>query len=612
MELTGYWGFDDPDLHARLAGRCAGNQFASGPAWALGTPTSAPGATGADDAESVLPVRDTDGTVCGLVVGRLHAPRGVPAFLDAAALDPASCAADLTDRVWGSYAAAAVVGQGRDSRAWFGGDPIGLRAMFWARHRGGVVFASRTADLVHLLGRRPDLDWDHLNGYLGHGELPAATTGFAGVHMVRPGTRTACDADGAREHCVWNPFAFATEQAAATPSPGEVRTVVQDSVDAWAGDAESVYVELSGGLDSAVVAQALVRSGRRVVGGHFHHGSSALADELAYARAVAEHLGVELVLIDADDALPLAPVPDAGRHWDFPGGHQPWESLLTAHRRIAAERGCTTAMSGDGGDHVFLSRPGLPVHLHDHLRRRGLRAAAAELSATSRATGSPLAHLTLDVLRWEAARCRGGTAMLDCLAGAQETPAWMAGRERPQHGHPAQPLPATAGKAVQALAVTLLGTRIGNRHGTARPDATLRPLLSQPVVELGLRTPVPALLDSDRDRILLRDAMRGLLPDVLLDRTSKGETTATWQRGMRTHLARARDLVDRSAAASAGIIAPAPAHAALSAAALGHTGRLWPLVQLLATELWIRSWRTDPGRPEAEASAPVAERAHSR
>lgn len=82
--------------------------------------------------------------------------------------------------------------------------------------------------------------------------------------------------------------------------------------------------------------------------------------------------------------------------------------------------------------------------------------------------------------------------------------------------------------------------------------------------------------------------------------TSKGEHTATWQRGLRANLPLARGLIADGAAAAAGIIVPKPALVALTAAALGHTGRLWPLVNLLSVELWIRSWTT--GCPAGERS----------
>jgi hypothetical protein len=100
---------------------------------------------------------------------------------------------------------------------------------------------------------------------------------------------------------------------------------------------------------------------------------------------------------------------------------------------------------------------------------------------------------------------------------------------------------------------------------------------------------MPEFIDATADRIRCGRRCAACSTE-LLDRTSKGEHTATWQRGLRANLLLARDLVADGTAAGAGIIDPKPALAAVNAAALGHTGRLWPLVNLLSVELWIRSW----------------------
>lgn len=594
MELAGYWDIDDPALHQRLAAGCGeGGKLLRGHRWALATAPST-----LDDPDTVIPVLDDQGQTCGVVVGHLNpiAAQRLPASVGAAALtaEPGTGGA-VTDLVWGSYVAAAVLGGSQEPRLVAGGDPVGLRSCFWTRHRGGIVFASRMADLVDLLGDQPGFDWDHLRAFLVHGERPTTTTGLTSIRLVRAGTRLDASHDGVREPVVWSPFAVA-DPAGEPPSPNGLRELIRRTVEAWAGTAESVYVELSGGLDSAVVAQALVSSGRRVVGGHFHHGASALADELAFARAVADRLGVELALIDVAEALPFTPIPDAGQRWDAPTGHLAWESLPAAHARVAAEHGCAVAMSGAGGDHVFVARTGAPFYLHDSLHRRGLRATWTDLITFSRVRGVPLARLLADLTRWETARRRGAPALLRRILGDEERPAWL------RSAVPAAPEsvldlvpPSTglpAGKMGQVLEMVLLGCTVGTRHAGAAPDRTRFPLLSQPLVELGLRTGLDAFINATTDRILLREAMYGRLPAELLARRSKGEHTATWQRGLRANLTLARELIADGACAAVGLIDPAPAQAAVTAAALGHTGRLWPLVNLLSVELWIRSWTT--------------------
>ncbi|WP_317495782.1 asparagine synthase-related protein [Haloechinothrix sp. LS1_15] len=548
--------------------------------------------SGAADGEGVYRIRDTQGRQVGALLGWLSGHPVCPdtrtSQLTFVQVDAATA---FIDRAWGAYAALTANAQ----RLVLQVDHVGFRTFFWMPYQSGIVFGSRLAELVELAGHQPGFDWSYLGDYLLHGNLPTTATGLTGVRRLLPGRRREVTMHERNEYVRWTPLAIAADASGRAPSPQSLRHWVDTCVDTWAGDAERVYVELSGGLDSAVIARSLVASGRRVIGGHFHHPESALADEHTYARSIAHHLGIELHVIDASEALPLTPVESWKDRWDAPTATCAWQSLTAAHQRLAERHGCRVIMAGTGGDHVFVARPGWPWYLDDHLHNAGIRDAFRQVVAVSWRTGIPIVALMTQLARRRLARRRGRSAPMEQLCPEVDRPLWL-NREAVDPVVPSLAMqPASgaalpAGKAAQAVELTLLSCAIGVGHSGRRAARTAFPLLSQPLIELGLRTRLDAMIDAYTDRKLLRTAMRDHLPEQAVRRCDKGEHTATWQRGIRANLTSVRELVGDGLLAQQDIIDRRRALDAVSAAALGHTGRLWPLVNLLCAELWLRSW----------------------
>ncbi|HEX4205883.1 MAG TPA: asparagine synthase-related protein, partial [Ktedonobacteraceae bacterium] len=111
---------------------------------------------------------------------------------------------------------------------------------------------------------------------------------------------------------------------------------------------ETIGILFSGGIDSAVVAAALVRKGARVIAYHLQHGHSS-ADESACAVAAAGALSIPLVLIPATteaDTLSF--------DWRFPHpyGHAGlrWMQSIAEH---AVRDGISLLTTGRGGDLCF-------------------------------------------------------------------------------------------------------------------------------------------------------------------------------------------------------------------------------------------------------------------
>lgn len=111
---------------------------------------------------------------------------------------------------------------------------------------------------------------------------------------------------------------------------------------------QKIGILLSGGLDSAAVAAALVHHGADITAYHLQFGHPA-ADESAYAQAVCEALSLPLVIIPAtteSDFLSL------DRRFPHPYGHAGlrWMQLVAEH---AMHDGISLLTTGRGGDPAF-------------------------------------------------------------------------------------------------------------------------------------------------------------------------------------------------------------------------------------------------------------------
>jgi len=81
-----------------------------------------------------------------------------------------------------------------------------------------------------------------------------------------------------------------------------------------------------------------------------------------------------------------------------------------------------------------------------------------------------------------------------------------------------------------------------------------------------------------------------VLPERVVTRQEKGDYTGMYQLGLRRNFQAAKELIVDGYAASAGVIDATSAIDNLKASALGHSQKMWPLLQLLAVESWCRAW----------------------
>ena len=279
----------------------------------------------------------------------------------------------LTRRFWGRYVAFAHGGDGR-VRSVFR-DPSGaMELLSWTSRMGVRIQSSALPDwLVQQAPPQARLNWDRITGMLAHPTTIMGDGAFDGLTMVVPG-EMAETGSGART-VIWRPAEFV---GASCRDPGLAREALRTRMDevlrAWSHVLERPGVELSGGLDSAIVAGSAVSAGLKSRLWLNMFGPGHEADERPYARAIADRLDVELSAVERG-RYSLAQVILA----ETSGGPRPGLNGRDYAFDIDVSRQCHAAgldslLTGKGGDALFFQM-GVPEIFVDLWRDRGPAAA---------------------------------------------------------------------------------------------------------------------------------------------------------------------------------------------------------------------------------------------
>ncbi|MFC0634634.1 asparagine synthase-related protein [Brevundimonas balnearis] len=449
-------------------------------------------------------------------------------------------------------------------------DPSGaIDCVVW--RRGGVTFVATGADDVidPWLPESSGIDWGEVAALIRRPGEHRHRLPLTDLTPVAAGELRTIGTAGGRSQQIWRPADVYRRRDA--NEPPDLKAAVVLAVTALAGSRRWV-AELSGGLDSAIVAAALSIDQRAKVAAWVnHYVDHREGDERDYARAVARHHGVVLTEVRREGLRLNAQRLEAGADAFRPASNDidPDYNDDIAERIEALE--AWGSLTGQGGDAVFFQMPTLLVGL-DEIWERRLGARAEVLHSISRWLRRPL-WLTALAREWrEEVRHR-----------AAWTHPWL---EDLKSVPPAKALQVSA----LAFCQTFQGPAVRSRRG-----ACVNPLLSQPVMEAGLALSSVDLTWGGRDRAAARAAFADDVPSLILDRRSKGELGAYYGQAVVHRLPFLREFLLGGALAQAGLIDPA-LDARLTRDHLLWRGGHSELLSLAQTEAWVRRWRDRLGR----------------
>jgi len=256
-------------------------------------------------------------------------------------------------------------------------------------------------------------------------------------------------------------------------------------------------------------------------------------------------------------------------------------------RRITFKQPISAYFSGNGGDNVFCSlSSGAP--LADRWLTYGPGPGSiATLRDLADLTGSGLIAVARE--GWVRMRRRsGGHRVRRDLSGlgAVGLAAAMTGDDT--HPWLIAPTGTLPGKAAH---VAMLARAQKSIELYPRADAPpqIAPLLSQPVAELCLSIPSWQWVHGGRDRAVARAAFTGILPELLLERTTKGSPSGFIRRVYETQGKAARALLEGGKLIGAKLVDPGWIERA-AAADWQDDGSDLRILSFAAAEAWVRWW----------------------
>jgi asparagine synthase (glutamine-hydrolysing) len=496
-------------------------------------------------------------------------------------LDPVFADQDCAPRAgfWGNFLALGADG----CTSFIYRDPSGSIPVYQISERAGDVFVS-DAGIARSLGllEKPEIDLGFAVHWLQFPFLRSERTGIRSVRELLPGCVRRRTCGSWRSEPGWKPWDHVrpeTKTRSFAQIAGELRETALGSIPAQvAGSAP--LLQLSGGLDSSIIAASLAHSGIGFKSVNFASRSSD-GDERRFARAVAERFGSPLVEIIEDelDRSIRTPVERKFR----PGSNPVLVPLDEAIERQRRQTGAELLVDGGGGDNLFCYLTGA-APLLDALLSAGFEEARQTSMDIAERAGCTLWEVAASALqraaptgwwRWKEDRRHLRQEML--LPGADPHPWLEAGAMR---------LP---GKREHVASLVHIQHFLDRRAGEG--SALIHPLMAKPLLELCLSIPTWEWTRGGIDRAAAREAFRDLLPPEVVGRRSKGSLQGVFHRFFTELSGDLRDLLLSAQLIDLGIADPNSIERAFANGDWSDDEVQMRLSEMASLELWLQSWK---------------------
>ncbi|MES2018807.1 MAG: asparagine synthase-related protein [Pseudomonadota bacterium] len=429
-----------------------------------------------------------------------------------------------------------VVWQGHTRQLFCARSPLGWRPFLWHHSAAGFGFATEPRTLIEGLGLARELNEGAMGEFLAMRFTSQTETLWRGIYRLAPGAALML-ADGQLRHWHWQRGPFAESTDSDSVASERFRALFDQSLQSCMRSDGPVAAHLSGGLDSSSIvcrATELHRAGLlanplQPLSARF---PGDLHDETEWSAAVEAHLGLEALIVP-----PRSYDWDKARQWSADTLHLPLRpntlSTIIGSCEQMRAHGMRVLLTGEGGDDWLSGSHG---HWPDLLRagrvlqlwrdskgeRRKLKFAGRLMSVLAEGVGPLLSPR------------RRARLQMPHLQFSTEAPAWLSPQWAQQIGlaerwRAVAPPLRLDGFALQQRAA---------RYTMARPHINVDNVLSMAACSgVELRHPfhdlrlTSYLMGARGDHLrrngerkfLLRQAMRGTLPDKVRTRQTKAD-----------------------------------------------------------------------------------------
>jgi asparagine synthase (glutamine-hydrolysing) len=430
-------------------------------------------------------------------------------------------------------------------RLWLVRDRIGIKPLYYTIQAGRLLFASEIKALLADLDVPRAVDEDSLFHYLSFLTSPAPGTLFANIRKLAGGSMLLVHGDGRVEERRYWDAVRASQPVSGTDQEiaVELLHLLRSSVRLHKVSDVPVGVFLSGGIDSSTIAAL---HGEGEVGGvraftvGYDKDYESYRSEVAQARLVAGFLGAELAEVRLSFSDLVDFLPEMVRLQDEPIADPVCVPLYYV-AKLAREQGVTVCQVGEGSDELFFGYPNWHralrlQQLNDLFPRMGTAKAIglAGLRAWGKEPSQPYAWLDrarrgLPIF-WGGAEAFNDCAKVRVLSprlrkSFRDRSSWdaiapirkryLAGVER------ASPLGWMSYLDLNLRLPELLLMRVDKMTMASSLEARV-PFLDHEVVAFALGIPDEVKLRNGILKAVLKNAVRGLVPDSVIQRPKQG------------------------------------------------------------------------------------------
>jgi asparagine synthetase B (glutamine-hydrolysing) len=275
-------------------------------------------------------------------------------------------------------------------------DRVGVFPLFYRSQAGSLQFATSPTAFERAPGTGPAVDRTLIAGLLDRHHPELEETYHSGVRRVPPGSLLVADRSSLRVERYWRPPPVgAGVEWVDENELGEFGRLLDQAV-GRALQQGPAGIFLSGGLDSVSVAAAAVEHSRRN-GMAMPHALSLLfpgeVNEEETQRGVAASLGVPIITMKLLAVVGEKGLVQSALDFSTGGSAPPQNVWLPAYHELALagkRQGCTSILTGGGGDEWLTVTPLLAADLLAALDLRGLARFAAALQRSLRLPTVPL------------------------------------------------------------------------------------------------------------------------------------------------------------------------------------------------------------------------------
>jgi asparagine synthase (glutamine-hydrolysing) len=462
-------------------------------------------------------------------------------------------------------------------------DSMGMRPLYYGRGTHVALFASEAAAMLRHPAVRPGLDLSEAADLM-VGRCGGRTTLFRDICPVPPGGLVMLRDEADAERIGMARPALSAPASGPAGLADALRRLLEEAVAERIPARGRAAILVSGGLDSssiAVLAHGLARNGQASapVGIQNVFSGMPACDERVWTQPLVD-MGIALRHVEAcDHLLPGSPELEQTLEGPCLG----WEGIAHAQCELVRQCGAEVVLTGDCAAHHWVAARDAAARALVEGRLGALSWQVRDLHSLARLLRPGLVEPLMHDLRLATGRARVSlpswldrgfaeqSGLIDRLRDDQRPR--VVGR-RPEH------VAGLAGSVGRAITWR-------NRH-FSRLGVDLRcPLMDTRVIDFLHSLPVTDVHAACEDRVILRRAMAGLLPDSLRTRTAKAVFLPYMEHGLRTHgeamleAFRAPLLADLGAVDAGRLTAAAQAF-------LGGSRKGYDLWMPLTLERWLR------------------------